>query len=210
MTPLGGLHRVGTSGRWTPLRCPPRCPSPHPVRSTRWTPLVWRDAQPRTGVCRPTPLTRVQLGAHSPLTWSVTRQVSPNPVRKQTARGHATPRGSCSYRTANAWIPLAVKASSKSGIAVRCGVRGDDAGAGLMPPFPRALEASVKSGAARRLRDHRETRRARSDVNRHGASPLQGRPLVHPRARALPKDRAPGVRWCRERLLRWRTNESLD
>lgn len=81
--------------------------------------------------------------------------------------------------------PLAVKASSQSGIAVRCGVRGDDAGAGLMPPFPRALEASVKSGAARRLRGHRETRGARSDVNRHGASPLQGRPLVHPRAREL-------------------------
>lgn len=48
--------------------------------------------------------------------------------------------------------PLAVKASSKSGIAVPCGGRGDDAGAGLMPPFPQALEASVKSGAARRLR----------------------------------------------------------
>lgn len=81
--------------------------------------------------------------------------------------------------------PLAVKASSKSGIAVRCGARGDDAGAGLMPPFPLALEASVKSGAARRLRGHRETRGARSDVDRHGVSPFQGRPLVHPRAREL-------------------------
>jgi hypothetical protein len=75
-------------------------------------------------------------------------------------------------------FPLAVKASSKSGIAVRCGVRGDDAGAGLMPPFPRALEASVKSGAARRLRGHHETRVDCSDVDRYGASPLQGRPLV--------------------------------
>jgi hypothetical protein len=76
--------------------------------------------------------------------------------------------------------PLAIKTSSKRGIAVHCGVRGDDAGAGLMPPFPRALEASVKSGAARRLRDHRETRGDCSDVDRHDASPLQGRPLVHP------------------------------
>ncbi|GAA2768602.1 hypothetical protein GCM10010103_76450 [Streptomyces paradoxus] len=80
---------------------------------------------------------------------------------------------------------LAVKASSKSGIAVRCRARGDDAGAGLMPPFPRALEASVKSGAARRLRDYRETHWGCSDVDRQGASPLQGRPLAHPRAREL-------------------------
>ncbi|GAA2922996.1 hypothetical protein GCM10010446_03900 [Streptomyces enissocaesilis] len=62
-------------------------------------------------------------------------------------------------------IPLAVKAYSKSGIAVRCGVRGDDAGAGLMPPFLQAREASVKSGAAWRLRDHRETRGECSDVS---------------------------------------------
>lgn len=81
--------------------------------------------------------------------------------------------------------PLAVKVSSKSGIAVCCGARGDDAGAGLMPPFLPALEASVKSGAARRLRDHRETRGGYSDVDRHGASLLQGRPLVRPRAREL-------------------------
>lgn len=35
---------------------------------------------------------------------------------------------------------LTVKASSKSGIAVRCGARGDDAGAGLMPPFLQACD----------------------------------------------------------------------
>lgn len=81
--------------------------------------------------------------------------------------------------------PLVCKTSSKSGVAVRFGARGDDAGAGLMPPFPRAREASVKSGAARRLRDYRETRGDCSDVDCHGASPLQGRPLVHPRAREL-------------------------
>ena len=36
-------------------------------------------------------------------------------------------------------MSLAVKASSKSGIAVRCGTRGDDAGAGLMHPRRRVL-----------------------------------------------------------------------
>lgn len=87
--------------------------------------------------------------------------------------------------------PLAVKVSSKSGIAVRCGVRGDDAGAGLMPPFLRALEASVKSGAARCLRDHRETRDGLPHVDRYGASPLQDRPLVHPRARELCRRSSP-------------------
>lgn len=81
--------------------------------------------------------------------------------------------------------PLAVNACSKSGIAVRCGARGDDAGAGLMPPFLHACEASVKSGAARRLRGHRGIRGDRSDVDRHGASPLKGPPLVHPRAGEL-------------------------
>lgn len=119
-------------------------------------------------------------------------------MRKQTAQDHATTRGSCSHRTANAWIPLAVKASSKSGIAVR----GDDAGAGL--------EACAKSGEpgvsvvtaklAWTARTLIVTARARSRVDL----------LFIREPTSSAEDRAPGVRWCRERLLRWRTNESLD
>lgn len=106
--------------------------------------------------------------------------------------------------------PLADQASSKSGIAVLCGVRSDDAGAGLMPRFPRALEASVKSREpgvsvvtaklAWTARTLIVTARARSRVDL----------LIIREPTSSAEDRAPGVRWCRERLLRWRTNESLD
>jgi hypothetical protein len=47
-------------------------------------------------------------------------------------------------------------------------------------------------------------------VDRLGASPPQGDLFLRPEPGALRKTEAPAVRWCHERLARWRTDESWD